>query len=49
LSQARVAGRTAIRLAVGSPTTRREHVEGAWDTVVAGLSQMPDGAPDRPG
>ncbi|MFM7522042.1 MAG: pyridoxal-dependent decarboxylase [Planctomycetota bacterium] len=49
MSQARVAGRTAIRLAVGSPTTRREHVEGAWDTVVAGLSQMPDGAPDRPG
>ena len=30
LSPARVAGRLALRLAVGGALTRREHVETAW-------------------
>jgi len=33
LSHARVAGRYALRLAVGGPLTRREDVLAAWETL----------------
>ena len=35
LSQARVAGRFALRLAIGGPLSERRHVEQVWNTLAA--------------
>ncbi len=37
LSHATVGDRMALRLAIGAPSTRREHIEAAWAAIRAAL------------
>ena len=43
LTHTRLDGRLVLRLAVGGPATRREHVEAAWERIVETARALPSG------